>query len=101
MFSSFASRVRSIEARTLREALERTFSFRKTHPLPTGLPEPPSAWEAPYATMTREDDLVWTTLDEVTDAARRLLDPVLASEVEEVWYPKTWSWAEHRSRGAG
>jgi hypothetical protein len=51
----------SIEAKRLREALEQTFSFRKTHLLPAMLPPPLPAWETPYAAMAREDQLAWTT----------------------------------------
>jgi hypothetical protein len=51
--------------------------------------------------MAREDGLVWTTLDDVADAARRLLDPALAGEVEDVWDPKTQSWVARRSDGKG
>lgn len=44
----------AIDAKRLRQALEQTFAFRGTHPLPAALPEPPPAWEAPYAAMARE-----------------------------------------------
>ncbi len=89
--------VGSLDATELREALERTFSFRKTHPLPTALPDPPLEWTAPYAAMAREDDLAWATLDDVADAARRFLDPVLVGEVEADWDPTTSSWTVRRS----
>lgn len=44
-----------IDAKRLRAALEQTFTFRKTHPLPAVLPEPLPAWATPYAAMARED----------------------------------------------
>jgi hypothetical protein len=81
-----------IGAKRLRDALEQTFTFRKTHSLPERLPEPLSAWEAPYAAMAREDQLAWPTLDEVTEAAKAFLDPVLAGELDAVWDPVSWAW---------
>jgi len=81
------------DATRLRAALEQTFSFRKTHPLPGTLPDPVPAWGGPYAAMAREDELAWLTLDEVTRAARRFLDPVLAGPLEATWEPLRWEWS--------
>jgi hypothetical protein len=83
---------RAIDARRLRAALEQTFTFRKTHPLPAVLPDPLSAWATPYAAMAREDQLAWPTLDDVTSAAKAFLDPVLAGDLDATWGPDTWAW---------
>jgi predicted nucleotidyltransferase component of viral defense system len=83
---------RSLEAKRLRAALEQTFAFRKTHPLPVMLPDPLSAWATPFAAMARDDELPWPTLDEVTQAAKAFLDPVLAGDLDAVWSPETWMW---------
>jgi hypothetical protein len=83
-----------IDAKRLRQALEQTFGFRKTHPLPAMLPDPLRAWETPYAAIAREDRLAWTTLDEVTKAAKAFLDPVLTGKVDAAWNPETWTWGE-------
>lgn len=82
----------AVDARRLRAALEQTFTFRKTHPLPAVLPDPLSAWATPYAAMAREDQLVWPTLDDVTSAAKAFLDPVLACDLDATWDPDTWAW---------
>jgi len=82
----------AVDARRLRVALEQTFTFRKTHPLPAVLPDPLSAWATPYAAMAREDQLVWPTLDDVTSAAKAFLDPVLAGDLDATWDPDTWAW---------
>jgi len=84
------------EAATIREALEQTFGFRKTHPVPERLPDPPPDWEEPYAAMAAEDDLPWPTLSSVTEAARAFIDPVLAGEMGGRWSPVTWTWAPAR-----
>ena len=84
--------VQTIEAQRLRAAFEQTFTFRKTHPLPVMLPDPLPAWVTPYAAMAREDQLAWPTLDEVTQAAKAFLDPVLAGGLDAAWSPETWTW---------
>jgi hypothetical protein len=84
--------VQPLEARRLRHAFEQTFDFRKTHPLPATMPEPLSAWATPYAAMARQDGLAWTTLEDLTKAAKAFLDLVLAEEVDATWNPDTWSW---------
>ena len=85
--------VQPIDATRLRTALEQTFTFRKTHPLPEALPDPQAAWTAPYAAMAREDQLVWPTLADVTSAARAFLDPVLVGGLDAMWDPLTWTWS--------
>lgn len=87
-----------IEAKRLRAALEQTFSFRKTHPLPVMFPDPLPAWVTPYAAMAREDHLFWPTLNEVTKAAKAFLDPVLAGDLDAAWNPETWTWGKPRAR---
>jgi hypothetical protein len=82
----------TIDAKRLRDALEQTFAFRKTHTLPAAVPAPLSAWTTPYAAMAREDQLAWPTLDQVTTAAQAFLDPVLAGGLDATWEPEAWSW---------
>lgn len=84
---------RPLDAKRLRAALELTFSFRNTHPLPRKLPAPLDSWRAPYASMARDDDLEWPTLDVVTRAVEAFLDPVLAGDLDATWNPKRWSWS--------
>jgi hypothetical protein len=50
------------------------------------------AWRTPYEAMAREDQLRWTTLEGVTQAAQRFLDPVLAGDLEAEWDPVEWNW---------
>jgi hypothetical protein len=81
----------SFDGTLLRAALNATFSFRATHPLPPALPAPPSAWDAPYTRMAKSDTLPWGTLDAVTDAVRAFLDPALAGTAQ-TWDAGTWCW---------
>ena len=82
-----------IEANRLRAALEQTFTFRKTHALPASVPSPIEAWRTPYEAMSREDQLTWATLEDVTRAARAFLDPVLAGLADAAWDPSHWAWS--------
>jgi hypothetical protein len=43
--------------------------------------------------MARDDQLRWTTLDDVTTAAKAFLDPVLAGELDATWLPTDWRWS--------
>ncbi|MBX2810779.1 MAG: nucleotidyl transferase AbiEii/AbiGii toxin family protein [Myxococcales bacterium] len=45
--------IAAFEADRLADALEQTFTFRKTHALPASLPEPNAAWKTPYAAITK------------------------------------------------
>jgi predicted nucleotidyltransferase component of viral defense system len=81
-----------LDAKRLRAALEQTFDFRKTHPLPGATPAPAEAWRTHYGAMAREDQLRWTTLEDVTAAAKAFLDPVLAGGLAATWLPAEWRW---------
>lgn len=81
-----------IEGGKLRLALERTFGYRGTHPLPACVPPLPAFWEGPYAAMAASDELTWTTLGEVTEAVSSFLNPVLRSAKIASWQPSEWRW---------
>nr|WP_233261343.1 hypothetical protein [Vitiosangium sp. GDMCC 1.1324] len=81
----------TFDRRLLRSALEETFSFRRSHPLPNAVPPPPSSWSPIYERMARNDGLPWTTLADVYRAASTFLDPILGSG-GETWKPDRWTW---------
>jgi hypothetical protein len=84
--------VRRLDSIRLRGALEQTFAFRETHPLPPALPSPNPTWQAPYASMASNDELRWPTLATVVVAAKAFLDPVLAGPLVATWDPSSWRW---------
>lgn len=88
--------VRDIDGATLRAAIDRTFDHRATHSVPMCIPDPPTSWACLYKRMADEHGLEWRTLDEVTDAVRSFLNPVLAGNPAR-WYAGSWSWLETRS----
>lgn len=83
----------AIDADRLRAALDQTFGFRATHAIPGSLPAPPDTWEGPYATIAKEDQLRWPSLNEAFEAARAFLDPILAGLTDSEWDPDGWSWS--------
>jgi hypothetical protein len=76
---------------TLHCAIEATFAFRNTHPMPSALAPPPTSWTAAYANLADRDRLPWRDLDAVTAAVRTFLDPVLG-RIVGVWDPNAWNW---------
>lgn len=84
--------VRELDAGRVRRAIEQTFAYRATHPVPSALLVPPPAWQAPYAAMAKEDALPWKSLADVEAAARAFLDPILRGGLSATWRPAEWSW---------
>ncbi|NRD55015.1 nucleotidyl transferase AbiEii/AbiGii toxin family protein [Corallococcus exiguus] len=82
----------ALDASRLRSAIHQTFTFRDTHPPPLMIPPPSPAWEKPYTDMAQDNQLPWATLEKVTEAAKRFLDPVLEGAAITTWDPETWSW---------
>lgn len=82
----------SFEYGVLRDAIKKTFTFRRSHGVPAALPDPPSEWEAPYARLAKENGLPWPTLQSVAAAARSFIDPVLAGNSSTTWEPAEWEW---------
>ncbi|MDC0668484.1 nucleotidyl transferase AbiEii/AbiGii toxin family protein [Nannocystis radixulma] len=86
--------VRGLDGSRVRSALELTFSFRCTHAVPGVFPEPPDAWDRPYAALAREHELPWSTLAEVTAAVRAFFEPLLRGDGAAAgWDPAAWRWA--------
>ncbi len=86
------ARTRSLDARRLRAAFQLTFAYRSTHPLPPGIPDPPSDWTDPYARLARIDELPWKSLPELAAAVRAFLDPVLSDAAVSTWDSDSWTW---------
>jgi predicted nucleotidyltransferase component of viral defense system len=82
----------TLTAARLREAIDKTFHHRDTHPVPKALPEPPKDWEAGYADLRQENDLPWAGLAAVYDASRTFIDPILAGGRRGSWDIATQLW---------
>jgi hypothetical protein len=84
--------VQSLDAERLRMAFAQTFEFRGTHAVPSSVPDPPASWSAPYRELARENELAWTTLEELTVAVGAFLNSVLAGK-NGTWRPMEWQWS--------
>jgi hypothetical protein len=82
-----------LAAGDLRAAIDATFAFRATHHCPARCPDPPAAWDAPYARMAQAENLRWRDLAELTAAVQTFLDPAL-SGVRGDWNPSSWAWID-------
>lgn len=83
--------IQSLDAERLRLALAQTFEFRGTHAVPSSVPDPPTTWSTPYGQLARENELAWTTLEELTTAVAAFINPVLAG-TNGTWHPAKWQW---------
>lgn len=85
--------IRSIESARLRAAIEQTFTFRATHAPPPTLPEPPLEWRDPYASIAANDSLPWPTLEDVFQAAKSFVAPVLSDPAcPPIWTSTSRRW---------
>lgn len=84
----------TIRASTVRDALETTFAFRHTHPLPVALRPPPAEWIARYPRERVLNGLPWASIGDVHAEAARFLDPVLAATAAGAWHPVHRMWSE-------
>lgn len=81
-----------LDAGRLRMALAQTFEFRSTHAVPSSVPAPSASWSDPYRELARENELAWSTLEELTVAVAAFLNPVLAGK-NGAWRPTEWQWS--------
>ncbi len=82
----------SLDGSALRQAIDATFSFRKTHAVPATVQDPPPSWEPVYERMAADDDLPWKTIADLLVAVRSFLDPVLGGS-RGSWDEEAWSWS--------
>jgi hypothetical protein len=80
-----------LAASDVRAAIEATFAFRGSHPVPNALPDPHESWVERYRRLAKEEGLPWPELADVLSASRAFLEPVLAG-VEGTWDARKWAW---------
>jgi hypothetical protein len=81
----------TIDAGSLRHALESTFGERALQPLPVGLPPPPTGWADPYKRLADTVDIE-PDLSAAFIRAAAFLDPVLAGHFRGRWDPQSSTW---------
>lgn len=82
-----------IEISELKQAVQATFEYARTHDLPDTLPPPPKGWGQSYRQMIRPLDISNVSLDKAYFMLQQFLDPVLEEKITEAkWNPKKWIW---------
>jgi hypothetical protein len=82
----------TLNAATLLRALRDTFAHRRSHELPSRLPEPPGSWRSPYSRLA-DDVGVPRDLGDGFELAARMLDPLLSGEQSSGrWNPGRREW---------
>lgn len=77
----------------LAAAINATFKFEGTHPLPMELPIPPKNWGLSFSRLTQEVGLGDVTLDEAFQRLQEFINPVLKENPEFTeWIPENWEW---------
>jgi Nucleotidyl transferase AbiEii toxin, Type IV TA system len=83
---------RSLDAATLRSAVDHTFACRSLHGVPEALPEPPADWRVPFRRLAM-DVGIDEDLSEGHRVACLLIDPVLDGSTERgTWDPEAMRW---------
>ena len=83
-----------IDGRALRAALEATFAWCATHPLPVRLLAAPRSWEPEYRRTAEQLELKAGTLAEGEKLAATLVDPVLEGRAIGRWEPAEITWKD-------
>ncbi|WP_177238774.1 nucleotidyl transferase AbiEii/AbiGii toxin family protein [Pseudonocardia ammonioxydans] len=86
----------SLDAAALRDAIERTFATRGTHPLPQAVPAPPAEWSPPFRELAAAVGLP-TDLAAAHTVAVQLLEPVLDGRISSgTWDTEKRRWTRER-----
>lgn len=77
----------------LMSAIQATFDFEKTHPIPKTLPLPPRGWGQPFRRLSDEAGLDKITIDVAFQRVKIFINPILAGQENVTeWHPDRWGW---------
>lgn len=83
----------SLDAASLKRAIQETFAIRSTHPAPEALPPPPTDWSRPFGELASTVG-IHTDLAAGYTAAAELLDPILDGRIPNgTWDVDKRRWA--------
>lgn len=82
----------TLQSQRFRDALRLTFESRGIHNAPTALPPPPASWTTGYARLAEAQRLPWRSIEQVTEAARAFVDPLLSNANLTTWDAAHWIW---------
>lgn len=81
-----------IDSKRLLRAIHATFDIRRTHKLPTRLPQPPENWSQPFLRMVDGVELGYGPLEDTIEAMKKFLNLVLSEEIIGTWDASHWNW---------
>jgi hypothetical protein len=82
-----------LEGTKLLEALQATFTFAGTHPLPSHVPLPPQDWPSVFEKMAHEVGLKETHLNQAYECIQQFFDPLLEEHsAVKLWDHTDWIW---------
>lgn len=84
--------LRPINIAILRTAVEQTFNDRNTHSLPVSFPLPSKHWKEGYEKMAQSNNFKWENLEQLFEALRVFINPILNGTENRLWDPHTWRW---------
>lgn len=84
-----------VEGDRLSRSVGATFATRGTHQIPARLPEPPAAWEKPFAIITKDVmGLQVTDFQQGHALAVQFWNPFLSNDsVHQIWHPDQRRWS--------
>jgi hypothetical protein len=82
-----------MDGEILMHAIQATFAYANTHPLPTSVPPPPRDWARAFEKMAGEGGFKDYSLSQAYSDIQQFLDPILMGKVMgQKWNPVSWSW---------
>jgi hypothetical protein len=76
------------DGESLREAIDATFEFRDTHPVPETVPEVPESWPRQYRRLEDENGLPWDSVEELAGVVEGFVRPILQGTEVGEWDPE-------------
>ncbi|TFG90656.1 MAG: nucleotidyl transferase AbiEii/AbiGii toxin family protein [Candidatus Atribacteria bacterium] len=74
-------------------AINATFDFEDTHPIPNALPTPPDGWGRSFRRLSAEVGLEIINIDDAYQRVKVFIEPVLLGQQNVTeWHPDRWEW---------
>lgn len=78
-----------IQFNELISAIDTTFDFEDTQPIPKALPTPPDGWGRPFRRLSAEVGLEIMTIDDAYQRVRVFIEPILLDQQNgSEWQPE-------------
>jgi len=89
----FASLTEDLHAERLRAAIQAVFDARGDS-IPAQLDQIPTGWWPKFNQLTKNLDFPFSRFEEVGQAAKSFINPVLSGTARVTWNPASWKWED-------